>query len=150
MVQTRHHCWRGRSAGDPDRHFLTLCRYVERNAVRAGLVRHAVEWRWGSAWARTADDAPPELRALAREPWPVERPEEGRWRRLLDEPQSAAEERAVQESVRRGRPLGDDRWAERTAKRLGLAHTLRPPGRPAKKKRNGNAAGSGSKGGAAN
>ena len=31
-----------------DDHFLVVCRYVERNAVRAGLVARAEEWRWGS------------------------------------------------------------------------------------------------------
>jgi len=29
-----------------DGHFLTVCRYVERNALRADLVEHADEWRW--------------------------------------------------------------------------------------------------------
>jgi hypothetical protein len=32
------------------------------------------------------------------------------------------------------RPFGDDRWTDRTARRLNLRHTLRPEGRPPKKK----------------
>ena len=35
-----------------DEHFLTVCRYVERNALRANLVERAEDWRWGSLWAR--------------------------------------------------------------------------------------------------
>jgi len=35
-----------------DRHFLTVCRYVERNALNAGLVSHAEDWRWCSLWRR--------------------------------------------------------------------------------------------------
>lgn len=31
-----------------DDHFLVVCRYVERNALRAGLVNRAEDWRWGS------------------------------------------------------------------------------------------------------
>ena len=31
-----------------DDHMLTVCRYVERNALRAGLVDRAELWRWGS------------------------------------------------------------------------------------------------------
>ncbi len=31
-----------------DKHFLVVCRYVERNALRAGLVERAEQWRWGS------------------------------------------------------------------------------------------------------
>jgi len=31
-----------------DEYFWTVCRYVERNAVRANLVRRAEAWPWGS------------------------------------------------------------------------------------------------------
>ncbi len=33
-----------------DEHFLVVCRYVERNALRAGMVQRAEDWRWGSLW----------------------------------------------------------------------------------------------------
>ncbi len=33
-----------------DEHFFVVCRYVERNALRAGLVKRAEQWRWGSLW----------------------------------------------------------------------------------------------------
>ena len=33
-----------------DAHFLTVCRYVERNPIRAKLVRDPSEWRWSSLW----------------------------------------------------------------------------------------------------
>jgi putative transposase len=124
---------RGRG-DDPDRHLLTVCRYVERNAVRAGLARRAAAWRWGSAWARANSDAAREmgLEGLLHEPWPVQRPAD--WERLLDEPQSAAEQEAVLHSITRGRPLGDETWVGRTAAKLGLEHTLRPPGRPKKER----------------
>ena len=39
-------------AGDVDLHFLALCRYVERNALRAGLVPRAEDWRWSGLWRR--------------------------------------------------------------------------------------------------
>ncbi len=39
-----------------DPHFLTVCRYVERNALRAKLVRRAEDWRWGSLWRRLCGD----------------------------------------------------------------------------------------------
>jgi putative transposase len=32
--------------------FLTLVRYVERNAQRAGLVKKAEDWPWSSVYAR--------------------------------------------------------------------------------------------------
>lgn len=39
-----------------DRHLLVVARYVERNPLRAGLVRRAEDWRWCSLWRRTHGD----------------------------------------------------------------------------------------------
>jgi putative transposase len=33
-----------------DGHLLTVCRYVERNALRADLVERAERWAWGSLY----------------------------------------------------------------------------------------------------
>ena len=38
-----------------DEHFLNVCRYVERNPVRANLVRVAQRWPWSSAAVRDGD-----------------------------------------------------------------------------------------------
>ena len=49
------HLYQGRFKSFPvqsDGHFITLCRYVERNALRAGLVDAAETWQWGSLWRR--------------------------------------------------------------------------------------------------
>ncbi len=51
------HLYQGRFKSFPvqdDGHFLTVCRYVERNALRAGLVERAERWRWCSLWRRAA------------------------------------------------------------------------------------------------
>jgi putative transposase len=45
------HVYQGRFKSFPvrdDGHLLAVCRYVERNALRAGLVRRAEDWPWGS------------------------------------------------------------------------------------------------------
>ena len=45
------HLYQGRFKSFPvqsDDHFLTICRYVQRNALRAGLAVQAEDWRWGS------------------------------------------------------------------------------------------------------
>src|SRR5947208_407943 len=36
-----------------DSHFLTVCRYVEANALRAKLVREAENWEFSSLWCRS-------------------------------------------------------------------------------------------------
>jgi hypothetical protein len=33
-----------------DDHFYVVCRYVERNALRAMLVEQAEQWQWSSLW----------------------------------------------------------------------------------------------------
>jgi REP-associated tyrosine transposase len=35
-----------------DRQFLNVCRYIARNAKKAGLVARAEEWQWASLWRR--------------------------------------------------------------------------------------------------
>jgi putative transposase len=104
---------------------LTVCRYVERNTVRANMVESARLWPYGSLAARAQKDAPAWLLPQAR--WPVDVRSD--WPRWVDRPQTAAEEAALRESVKRGRPFGDDGWTKRTTKKLGLESTLRPRGR---------------------
>ena len=60
------HVYQGRFKSFPvqdDGHFLTVCRDIERNALRAELVARAEDWRWGSLWRwlQPADSASAEL-----------------------------------------------------------------------------------------
>ncbi|WP_442510677.1 transposase [Novipirellula sp. SH528] len=43
-----------------DDHFIVLCRYVERNAKRAGVIEKAEDWRWGVLyrWSQTSEPLP--------------------------------------------------------------------------------------------
>jgi putative transposase len=126
------HLYQGRFKSFPvqtDEHFLTVCRYVERNALRANLVPQAQDWRWGSLWRRSCGS--PEERGILSE-WPVERPRN--WLALVNRPQTAAEEDALRRSIHRNAPFGSRAWMQRTANRLGLQSSLRPPGRPRRRK----------------
>jgi hypothetical protein len=49
----------------------TVLRYVEWNALRAGLVHQAEAWRWGSLWRRGHAGARP---SIALHTWPVPEP----------------------------------------------------------------------------
>lgn len=120
------HLYQGRYkafAVQVDGHFLTVCRYVEGNALRAGLVTSASDWRFGSLWRLGRQGIPPQP-----DPWPVPRPRA--WARLVDAAQAPAELEALRTSVIRGRPFGDASWTQRIADRFSLGSTLRPPGRP--------------------
>ncbi|MBI3817252.1 MAG: transposase [Planctomycetes bacterium] len=51
-----------------DRQFYLVCRYVERNPVKAGLVLRAEDWRWSSAWRRASSNS---SAASLVDTWPV-------------------------------------------------------------------------------
>jgi putative transposase len=108
-----------------DDYFLTLCRYVEANALRAGLVERAEDWHWSGLWQRAqyAADLP-----LAG--WPVERPRD--WLARVNRGLKEEQLDGIRACVQRGRPLGPENWVQRTAARLGLEFTFRSAGRPRK------------------
>lgn len=129
------HVYQGRFKSFPiqaDEHFLTVCRYVERNALRAGLCTRAEEWAWSSLHHRLRKD---EIATNVLSEWPVARPR--LWLSHLQQPQSEAELADLRRSVARGSPFGNSAWIERIAKKLDLETTLRPRGRPRKSENNG-------------
>ena len=126
------HLYQGRFQSFPvqsDDHLLTVLRYIERNAVGAGLVARAEHWRWSGLWARMhGEDAIKAILACALA---------GGTPRGLDRSREFAAEREgdvgrVRVSIERGRPFGEDEWVKQTASELRLEHTIRPEGRPPK------------------
>ncbi len=109
-----------------------VCRYVERNPLRAGLVSAAERWRWGGLWRRLHGTA--EQRALLAA-WPEGTyPGDAAWAERVNRVQGPAEERAIGASLARGRPFGTAQWVAGAARRMELGHTLRPRGRPRRAK----------------
>jgi putative transposase len=124
------HVYQGRFKSFPiaaDEHLLAVLRYIERNALRAGLVERAEDWRWGSLYRRTQGTVE-QRRLLAESPVPLGR----LWRQHANEPQSEAELEAIRRSIVRSQPFGGDAWREKVTRQLGLEHTFRPRGRPKK------------------
>ncbi len=122
------HLYQGRFKSFPvqdDEHFLTACRYVERNALRANLVKRAEDWPWGSLWHRRKRN---DYGKSVLSEWPVPCPRQ--WRQHVNQPQTDAEMATLRRSVNRGAPFGDSDWTKRIVKRLGLEVTIRPQGRP--------------------
>jgi putative transposase len=107
---------------ETDDHFFSVCRYVERNALRANLVRRAEGWRWGSLWHRLNLSGKISLAA-----WPLACPSD--WAELVNQPETEAELAALRRAVVRGVPFGSASWQRQTAQTLGLESTLRSQGR---------------------
>jgi len=110
-----------------DEHFLTLCRYVERNALRAGLVQRAEDWRWSSLWIRI-NAAEKAKKFLAS--WPV--PESINYLSWINEQEEREIIDSIRSAIRRGNPFGRKEWAQKIVKQFSLESTFRTRGRPRK------------------
>ena len=84
-----------------------------------------------SLWRRRQKDAAVSALLAA---WPSVEPVG--WLRQVNQAQTKSEVEALRRSVVRGTPFGSQGWMQRTARRLGLESTLRPRGRPRKKRQN--------------
>ncbi|MGD0463222.1 MAG: transposase [Tepidisphaeraceae bacterium] len=111
-----------------DRHLATVCRYVERNPVRAGMARSCRDWPWSSVGQ---DRLPAELRVSLSEFAGLRG---NGWIEWVDRPQTAEEEQAVQDCIKKDRPFGSEKWLETMRRTLGWREPLRR-GRPRKKRR---------------
>jgi putative transposase len=112
---------------ETDDHFLKVCRYAERNALRANLVGRAQDWRWCSLWHRERGD---ELAQRLLSEWPVDRP--SNWLTWVNEPQTPQDLEAIRASLCRGRPYGSESWHGLVLNRVGHVFSPRPRGRPRK------------------
>jgi putative transposase len=127
----RGHLWQGRFASYPmdETHLMAAARYIERNPVRARLVRRGWDYRWSSAKAHVEgrDDAVVKVKPL------LERVED--WREFLRLPEDERTLESLREHERTGRPLGDERFIAKLERLAGrLLHRQKPgPKGPGKK-----------------
>ena len=128
------HLWQGRFFSSPlDTSYLwAAIRYVERNPVRAKLVRRAERYPWSSAPAHCqgGNDT-----VLTTDPaWRKQLKSIGNWSAWLAEGDESGKLSVLRRHIEKGLPCGSDafvRKLERTAKRV---LRYRPQGRPKKDK----------------
>ena len=127
------HVWQARYYSCPMdwAHCWQAMAYVERNPVRAGLVREAAEYRWSSAAAHTGLAAEPMLDMRI---WGAEY-DADRWGEAL---RTSVEEECIAERVReatlRGRPLGGESFVQSLERTTGRRLHAKSPGRPRKER----------------
>lgn len=105
------------------RYLYNVCRYVQRNPLRAGLVTRAEEWPWSGLWRRLHSEGVDLL-----DSWPIPYPVD--WLQTVNAPAQETDLETVRRAIARGIPLGEPDWVEKTAETVGLRSRLRPPGRP--------------------
>ena len=122
------HLYQGRYKSFPvqgNAHYLTLMRYVEANPLRAGIVDTAGGWPWSSLAVRLGEE-----KELPISRGPVKLP--ANWHKHVALAIAPNDLAAIENCLKRGAPLGNERWLTQTAAKLELQSTLRPRGRPRK------------------
>jgi putative transposase len=122
------HVYQGRYksfATESNEHLTNLARYVERNPLRAGLVKRAEQWKHSSLGQRALDA---KLR-IPLSDWPIPRRRD--WVAWVNAPQTPAEVEAIRRCLRESRPYGSDKWIRKTITKLGWREPKKR-GRPRK------------------
>ena len=128
------HLWQNRfySCALDEDHFWKAMAYVERNPVRARLVRRPWRWAWSSAAAHCGEAENTGL--LDLEAW-KDLLAGADWRDVLAERLEEADVAALRRATGWGRPLGSDRFLAKLERALGRRLRPLPVGRPRNRKR---------------
>jgi putative transposase len=126
--KTSGHVWQGRYKSfivQKESYYIGAVRYIEANALRAGLVEKAEDWAYGSLCDRVSKKR---SKLLCKPLVPLGE----KWAGYVNEPINEYEIEKIRNSVNRQAPLGSEEWQIKTATRYGLMSTLGGRGRPKK------------------
>ncbi len=126
------HLWQGRyfaSALDESYMWASI-RYVERNPVRAKIVRKAERYQWSSAAGHCGLREDEVL--TTRRKWQKQQDQMDDWSVWLREGNDKGELEIIRSRVERGLPCGSARFINKLERKVGHALTFRPQGRPRK------------------
>jgi putative transposase len=135
MINTREnwtgHLWQGRFLSYPmdERHLYLAVRYIERNPVRAGVVKIAEHYTWSSAKAHvenTPDFILSEFYLMSQIK---------NWRSYLKKEETSEEIELFKSHEKTGRPLGSKVFIAQLETITGRKLRKRRGGRPRKKNR---------------
>ncbi len=124
------HVWQGRyfsSVLDGD-YFRAAVRYVERNPVRARMVRKAENYQWSSAKGHCGLIADPLLKA--KPSWRATMDDVTDWSAWLAEPDTEEALLVLRRNAMMGLPCGSESFIKKIEKKTGRALHYRPRGRP--------------------
>jgi len=126
------HLWQGRffSCVMDERHLTAAARYIERNPVRAHIVKKPYEYAWSSArdHADNTRNANIDVSGLFK----YIEVEQAQWKAFIDTPDDAQEISVIRKNTMSGRPLGSESFINKLEKRFGEKLHALPVGRPKK------------------
>lgn len=130
------HLWQGRFFSSPldDAYLWAAVRYVERNPVRAGMVRRAENYRWSSAAAHCGKET--DKLIDPKSGWNKKFTSIEDWSTWLAEGDETDEIQTLRKNIEKGLPCGAESFIKRLSKLVGRELTSRPQGRPKKVEEN--------------
>jgi putative transposase len=128
----RGHLWQGRFFSAPlDEDYLwAAVRYVERNPVRAKMVKKAENYAWSSAAAHCGRRDDPLL--TKKQGWSRELDRIVNWSAWLAEGDEPERLEVLRRNTNKGLPCGSAKFIRRLEKAAGHVLSYRPQGRPRK------------------
>lgn len=131
-LMQRGHLWQGRfySCVLDESHLILAARYIERNPVRAGLVKEPWQWLWSSAAAHTSreDNGLIELGDFLG----VIGMSNTSWEKYIDSPEEDNFLQNIRKHTYAGRPLGAPEFTKVLEEKCGRRLCALPIGRPRK------------------
>jgi len=110
---------------DREAYLWSVCRYIERNPVRAKIVSEPSQYRWSSVKANTTDS-----QSSFIEPIWQNHGERKEYVEFLNSPDDVNEVEKIRKSTFQGRPMGAEEFQNQIGKILGIVINRRPRGRP--------------------
>ncbi len=113
---------------EKEAYLWSVCRYIERNPVRTGIVKEPIQYKWSSAKANTTFD---HQNKLVEPIWKgyLERDE---YSKFLNQSDDKDEIERIRKSTFSGIPTGSEKFIQHIAKELGISLKRRKKGRPKK------------------
>jgi putative transposase len=106
----------------------SVCRYIERNPVRAGIVEKAIQYKWSSAKANTNSDYKNKL----IEPIWKDYFERDEYKKFLSQSDDKEEIEKLKKSTFSGIPSGSEKFIQHIEREVGISLIKRKKGRPKK------------------
>jgi len=114
-----------------EQHMIACARYIERNPLRANLVRKPCLWPHSSAKIHCGINQDDPLGVNQLFAYIEKNPKE--WKEFIEAPDNPEEMKGIREKTRTGRPLGPNDFIEKLEGQLKRVFKLKPKGRPKKK-----------------
>lgn len=112
---------------DKESYLWTVCRYIEKNPVRAGIISEPCQYRWSSAKINTTGEKNDLVEPIWQDYF-----EKEEYVKFLNQSENNDEIKNIRKNTLKGMPVGKEGFSSQMAKTLGIKIQTQPKGRPRK------------------